>query len=532
VVGDKWISTGDISCDGELDITIELDGETGIAGDPADIVLVLDRSGSMGGTPLADLKLAAVNFVEILDVQTDGLDDDIIGNGSEVAVVSFAGSASVDQALTSNAGAVKAAINSLSAGGSTNHEDAFVKAAGQLSGSTNSFVIMFTDGQTTAGGNPNDDALALRDAGTVIYAIGLGSVNVGSLNNWATDPDSEHVFLAPSSTELQQIFEAIGAAIVVPAATNIELVETVGDHFTILGASYSKGTATVGTSSVTWEIPKLGTEVVTLTLTIKHDNTQPGGVEAVNKSIVYSDTEGHDVTFPDPIVNVRGCAAEVLSTPPAAFNTVGDDHTVVATVLDDFDNPVPGVTVEFAVASGPSSVDAEPGVPIPDSGSAVTDGDGQAFFTYANVQASGDVITVTVPTQPNVAVELEIIVGKTWEPIWVEIDIKPGSFPNSFGAKSKGKIPVAVLGSDVFDVTAIDDASVRFGDAPDPIGDAAIFHKKGHFEDVNSDGYMDKVFHFPFVDTNLDPTDTDGCLGGEVFGLDFLGCDSVNIVPE
>ena len=114
----------------------------------------------------------------------------------------------------------------------------------------------------------------------------------------------------------------------------------------------------------------------------------------------------------------------------------------------------------------------------------------------------------------------------------VEIDIKPRSFPNSFGAKSKGKIPVAVLGSDVFDVTAIDDASVRFGDAPDPIGDAAIFHRNGHFEDVNGDGYMDKVFHFPFVDTNLDPADTYGCLGGEVFGLDFLGCDSVNIVPE
>lgn len=80
-------------------------------------------------------------------------------------------------------------------------------------------------------------------------------------------------------------------------------------------------------------------------------------------------------------------------------------------------------------------------------------------------------------------------------------------------------------------LAGIDDATVTFGDAPDPIGDASIAQKKGHFQDVNGDGYVDKVSHFPFVETNLDPTDTEGCLGGEVGGFDFAGCDSVNIVP-
>lgn len=529
VTGDKWISTDDIACDGELEVTIKLAGETGIAGDPADIMLVLDRSGSMQGTPIAQLKVAAKVFVDVIDEATDGILDGTIANGSRIGVVSFASSASLDQSLTSDAAAIKNAIDGLSATGATAVGDGINLAQAQLS-SLPAIMIVFTDGQSNTGANPNTAATNAKAAGTEIFAIGLGGVNVGNLNAWASSP--AHVYLTPDPADLTEIFEAIGAAIVVPAATNIELIETIGDHFTLLAASATKGMLVGSPTGVTWTIDELGTEDVYLTLLIRHDNTLPGGVEAVNQSIVYTDDQGHTPTFPSPTVNVRGCAAELDPTPPDAVNTVGDDHTVVATVLDDFGDPVPGVLVEFEVTSGPSSVDAEPGEPAPPSGSAVTDGNGQAVFTYSNVQASGDVITVTVPTQPNVAVALEVIAGKTWEPIWVEIDIKPGSFPNSYGSTLKGNIPVAVLGSDMFDVYAIDDTSVRFGDAPDPIGDAAIFHKKGHFEDVNFDGFMDKVFHFPFADTNLDPTDEYGCLGGEVFGLDFMGCDSVNIVPR
>jgi len=47
------------------------------------------------------------------------------------------------------------------------------------------------------------------------------------------------------------------------------------------------------------------------------------------------------------------------------------------------------------------------------------------------------------------------------------IDIKPGSCPNSLNIKSKGVLTVAVLGTEDFDVTAIDPASIRLaGVAP------------------------------------------------------------------
>jgi hypothetical protein len=49
----------------------------------------------------------------------------------------------------------------------------------------------------------------------------------------------------------------------------------------------------------------------------------------------------------------------------------------------------------------------------------------------------------------------------------VSIDIKPGSCPNPLNIKSKGVLPVAILGTEDFDVTTIDPASVSLeGVAP------------------------------------------------------------------
>ena len=42
----------------------------------------------------------------------------------------------------------------------------------------------------------------------------------------------------------------------------------------------------------------------------------------------------------------------------------------------------------------------------------------------------------------------------------VEIDIKPGSCPNSWNRESNGVLPVAILGTEDFDVTQIDVSSV------------------------------------------------------------------------
>ena len=113
----------------------------------------------------------------------------------------------------------------------------------------------------------------------------------------------------------------------------------------------------------------------------------------------------------------------------------------------------------------------------------------------------------------------------------ITIDIKPGSDPNSVNPRSKGVIPVAVLGSTDFDAMQVDPTTVTFGpDGASPAHD-------GHIEDVDDDGYMDAVFHFRTQETGIVCGDTEATLNGEIFddGEIFdstliTGTDTVNTV--
>ena len=80
----KVINTDRIDCDGSLRVTLTLTAAPDISANPTDIVLVLDRSGSMDGAPLANLKLGARTFIDILDEATDGTMDSQIGSGSRM----------------------------------------------------------------------------------------------------------------------------------------------------------------------------------------------------------------------------------------------------------------------------------------------------------------------------------------------------------------------------------------------------------------------------------------------------------------
>ena len=113
-------------------------------------------------------------------------------------------------------------------------------------------------------------------------------------------------------------------------------------------------------------------------------------------------------------------------------------------------------------------------------------------------------------------------------PLSVTIDIKPGSDPNSVNPRSKGVIPVAVLGSGEFYAPLVDFLTVEFGP-----GKASPVHD-GHVEDVNGDGFDDMVFHFKTQDTGIVCGDTDASLTGSTFAnpdsVDIEGADSINIV--
>jgi hypothetical protein len=128
--------------------------------------------------------------------------------------------------------------------------------------------------------------------------------------------------------------------------------------------------------------------------------------------------------------------------------------------------------------------------------------------------------------------------------VFVAIDIKPGSCPNPLNVNAKGVLPVAVLGTADFDVTAIDLASVRL---------AGVAPIRSSFEDVGTpadggececttagaDGYIDLSLKFNTEDiVNAIGEVTDGetlelTLTGELSdGTAIEGADCVVIIAK
>ena len=113
----------------------------------------------------------------------------------------------------------------------------------------------------------------------------------------------------------------------------------------------------------------------------------------------------------------------------------------------------------------------------------------------------------------------------------VEIDIKPGSDPNSINLGCQGNVPVAIFSTPGFDATNIDPLTVTLA------GASVKLKGKGtpmaSYEDIIEDGLMDIVVHVDTTALVLSVADTEAVLEGETFdGVCIRGTDTIRIVND
>lgn len=323
----KTVDKSNILCGGTVEVTLSLTASPNITENPTDIVLVLDRSGSMAGEALANLKKGANAFIEIIAKATGGTSQ--IENGSHIGIVSFSSTATQDTGLITSVADLENAVNALNANGSTNHADAFVKATALLNSQANGnakVMVMFTDGRTTAGTDPAVAAQAAKAQGIVIYCIGLSGedgVDPAALYLWATPPATEHVLITPDEGDLEELFKDLAENISKPGATDIVINETLNSDFKILSIMLPEFGSVIKESDtkLKWSIPKLGTtagQTAVLKFTAEH-TAITSGLKKINASITYTDNEHNEPIFPDPVVNVD-CG--VVYNPDACPNPI------------------------------------------------------------------------------------------------------------------------------------------------------------------------------------------------------------------
>ena len=309
----KELSTNRIDCGDSFQVKLSLTAEPDIVSNPTDIVLILDRSRSMAGSPFANLKNGAKKFIEIIDEATDGTKDGEIGFGSRIGIVSFSDTASQDTQLITSVAELNAAVDALTTSNYTNHADAFTKALQLFDpSSTNARVmVMFTDGRTTVGGDATPVAAAAKAQGVTIYCIGLsgnGGIDEQALNSWASSPASAYVVITPNDEELEDIFSDLAKNISKPGAKDIVIKDVISSCFKITSLSIpTKGTASLlSETSLQWKIDELGShasEGASLEFTVLHVGSCSGTIE-VNESISYDDKEHNMVTFPSPKIEI------------------------------------------------------------------------------------------------------------------------------------------------------------------------------------------------------------------------------------
>lgn len=191
-----------------VDITIAIPGCTDELRNPADTMLVMDRSGSMRINWLGKLKIDSAK--DALKAFVDQTQEDGATPGDYVGLATYSSNASLDFGIANmtaaNKTAIKTAIDSFSADGVTSIGDGINVANQELLNNGRGpevakYMVLATDGRQNRAPSPyeNDILQTAIDNNITIFTVGIGSDVTVPSTNWAgcvdcPDPNGDGSF--------------------------------------------------------------------------------------------------------------------------------------------------------------------------------------------------------------------------------------------------------------------------------------------------------------------------------------------------
>ncbi len=214
----------------EKDCLFNTDLEISLAGEGIDknveVMLVMDRSGSMAEKKIVEARKALKIFLGLLEDRQD--------KRNRAGLITFASTVTLDSSLTSNYDVLKTAIDNMQALGGTDVGDALSLANRQLGDPSEKekIIILASDGMHNVG-TPPSNIIGKIYSDVTVYTVGMGKVRGGrhdgideeTLKNIANNSGTKKgKYYRAEATNLKEVYQKIFEDIFQPfEAKNIEI---------------------------------------------------------------------------------------------------------------------------------------------------------------------------------------------------------------------------------------------------------------------------------------------------------------------